>query len=82
MAAPKNIEELRIELTDAFDQVRKDPKRVFQVDAVVNAAGKIISSLKLELQYAELRKEMPDIEFLNYKNRKTMAPPKPLAAKA
>lgn len=73
MAAPKNIEELRIELLDAFDQLRKDPKKVIQVGEVANTAGKIISTLKLELQYAELRHELPDLEFLNYKGRKTLS---------
>jgi hypothetical protein len=33
---------------------------------MTNAAGKVIATLKVELEYAMLRKESPSIPFLNY----------------
>lgn len=63
----KNIKELRDTLLEDYDMLRKDPRRVVQVGELANVAGKIISSAKVELEYAALRKEKPDVEFLNYK---------------
>lgn len=69
MATPKNIEELRNGLLDAYEWVKSDPRRAGQVKEMTNAAGKVIGSLKLELEYATLRKELPNIAFLNYQGR-------------
>ena len=66
MANPKNIEELRSGLLDAYEWVKADPRRVNQVKEMTNAAGKVIGTLKLELEYSMLRKETPNIGFLNY----------------
>ncbi len=62
----KNIKELRDTLLEDYDMLRKDPRRVVQVGELANVAGKIISSAKVELEYAALRKEKPDVAFLNY----------------
>jgi hypothetical protein len=47
--------------------LKADPKRVIQVGELANTAGKIIASVKLELEYAALRKDRPTIAFLEYK---------------
>ena len=60
----KNIIQLRNELCQVFDEIRSKEIAVKSAKEVVNAAGKIISSVKLELEYAALRKETPIIEFL------------------
>jgi hypothetical protein len=62
-----NISELRNSLLDAYESLKADPKRVVQVGELANTAGKIISSAKLELEYAQARKEKPVIPFLQYK---------------
>lgn len=62
-----NIDELRQDLIGAYEMLRADPKRVIQVGELANTAGKIIGSVKLELEYAALRKEKPEIAFLKYK---------------
>lgn len=54
---------------DAYEWVKSDPRRAGQVKEMTNAAGKVIGSLKLELEYATLRKELPNIAFLNYQGR-------------
>jgi len=64
MANPKNIEELRDQLLDAYGWVKSDPRRANQVKEMANTAGKVIGTLKLQLEYALLRKEKPYIPFL------------------
>ena len=67
MPQSKNIEELRTGLLDAYEWVKADPRRANQVKEMTNAAGKVIATLKVELEYAMLRKESPSIPFLSYK---------------
>lgn len=64
MSKPKNIEELRDGLLDAFELVKEDPRRANQVGEIANVAGKILGTLKAQLEYAALRGEKPSIEFL------------------
>ena len=64
MPKPKDIHELREQLLDAYDMVKTDPRRANQVKEMANTAGKIIGTLKLELEYAMLRQEKPKIPFL------------------
>jgi hypothetical protein len=60
----KNVIELRNQLCEVFDEIRNSEIELNQAKELVNAAGKIINSVKLELEYAALRKETPIIEFL------------------
>jgi hypothetical protein len=60
----KNVIHLRNELCQVFDELRSKEVRVQVAKELVNAAGKIINSVKLELEYAQLRKETPVIDFL------------------
>lgn len=69
MATPNNIEQLRNDLLDVYTWVKQDPRRAAQCKEMTNAAGKVVSTLKLELEYSALRKEVPNIAFLNYTNR-------------
>lgn len=59
-----NIIELRDQLCAVFDELREDRIKPIIAKELVNAAGKIINSVKLELEYAFLRKEVPVIDFL------------------
>lgn len=60
----KDINDLRQELITAFEWVKADPRRANQVKEMTNAAGKIISSIGIQLEYASMRREEPDIPFL------------------
>lgn len=60
----KNVIELRNELCAVFNEIRSDTIKAPVARELVNAAGKIINSVRLELEYAALRKEVPIIEFL------------------
>lgn len=62
-----NIKELRDDLLEAYSLLKADPKRVVQVGELANTAGKVIATAKLEIEYAALRKERPEVSFLEYK---------------
>lgn len=64
MGRPSNITELRDQLLDAYEWVKGDARRGNQVKEMANTAGKVIGTLKLQLEYAMLRGEKPAIEFL------------------
>lgn len=60
----KNVTELRKELCGIYNDLKNDVIEIDRAKELTNTAGKIISSVKLELVYAALRKECPIIEFL------------------
>lgn len=64
MARPKDINELRDQLLEAFEWVKADPRRANQVKEMTNAAGKIILTAKVQVEYAFIKGEDPDIPFL------------------
>lgn len=68
MSKPENIEALRDQLLEAYEWVKADPRRHIQVKEMSNVAGKVINTLKLQLEYAMLRSERPVIEFLGGDN--------------
>ena len=59
-----NVKELRNDLIEAYTMLRDDPRRINQVAELSNTAGKIIASVKVELEYAILRCEKPNIDFI------------------
>jgi len=61
----KNVVDLRNELIKIFEQLKA--KEISHTDAkeLNNSAGKIINSVKIELEYAGLCKVTPNIAFLN-----------------
>jgi hypothetical protein len=56
--------ELRDALLDSFEQLRQDPKRMLQARELANEAGKIIGTVKAQLEYSLLRGEEPEIPFM------------------
>jgi len=64
-----NIKELRDDLLGAYSLLRADPRRAVQVGELANTAGKILNSVKLEIEYALMRKETPTLPFLEYEGR-------------
>ena len=61
----KDIKSLRDDLCVLFEDLKSGNIEAKNAKEINNAAGKIINSLKVELEYAALRNELPDIEFLN-----------------
>ena len=62
----KNINELRDNLTQLYTDLQNGTFKGSDAKEMNNCAGKIINSIKVQLEYAALRKEKPEIEFLNH----------------
>lgn len=60
----KNMTELRDELAAVFESLKTGDIKGKDAKEMNNAAGKIIASTKVQLEYFALRKETPDIPFL------------------
>lgn len=60
----KNIHELRDQLSTVFAELKTGQLKPAIAAELNNAAGKIINSLKVELEYYNLRKETPEIDYL------------------
>ena len=60
-----NIKTLRNDLMQVFADLRSGEIEVKVAAEMNNTAGKVINTIRAELEYAELRKTSPDIAFLN-----------------
>ena len=67
----KHISELTIQLSDLYEELMNGTIDVKIAAEMNNTAGKIIHAQRVQLEYAALRKEEPDIAFM-----KTKAKPK------
>jgi hypothetical protein len=67
----KHISELTVQLSDLYEGLKNRTIDVKVAAEMNNTAGKIIHAQRVQLEYAELRKEEPDIAFM-----KTKAKPK------
>ena len=65
----KNITDVRNQLAEVFAELRAGAISPKVASELNNSAGKIINSLKVELEYYSLRKEQPDIEFFEKKEK-------------
>lgn len=66
----QNITELRQSLTDNYSLLKDGKMDIKLGKELSNAAGKIINSLKVELEYNSLLGIKNKIEFLEQKNSK------------
>lgn len=64
MTTPTNTQELRAILCDTIAKVRGQEITPDAAEAVSNASGKIIASLRVELEYRRMRGEVPSLAFL------------------
>lgn len=58
---PMTLNELRSILSDEIGKIREGKTSAASVNAVSNASGKILSSIKLELEYCKLVGKQPQI---------------------
>lgn len=63
----KNIVEVRTELTRVFEQLSTGGITPVEAKELNNCAGKIINTLKVELEYFGLTGETPNIPFIRTK---------------
>lgn len=59
-----NINELRQELLQMFDDLKNNKISIVTASAMNNTAGRIIDTAKIQLEYYKLIKEKPDFVFL------------------
>jgi adhesin HecA-like repeat protein len=64
----KHISELTTELSELYDGLKTGTVDVKVAAELNNTAGKIIHAQRVQLEYAELRKEQPDIPFMKTKS--------------
>ena len=63
----KHISELTTELTALYEGLKVGVIDVKIATEMNNTAGKIIKTQRVQLEYAELRKEEPEIAFMKSK---------------
>jgi len=61
----KSIEQIHEEAQNIFDKLVKGKIDVKTAEAIHNNIGKQLGMIKVQMEYATLRKEKPDIKFLN-----------------
>lgn len=61
----KNAEELRKNLSDVFKQLRAGEIKPKEAAELANLGGKMINSAKVQVEYYALRKEKPNISWLD-----------------
>lgn len=67
----QHISELTTELSSLYEGLKNGTVDVKVATEMNNTAGKIINAQRVQLEYAELRKEQPDIEFMKTKKDKS-----------
>ncbi len=60
----KNASDLREILAEEIHKVRNEQTTAASVNAIVNASGKILITVKMELDYAKLLGITPKIDFI------------------
>ncbi len=70
----KDINDLRLDLLEAYESVKRDPRRANQVKEQVNAAGKILGTIKAQMEYAFCKGEEPDIAFMGKTSGRALNP--------
>ena len=65
----KHISELTTELSQLYEGLKNGTMDVKIATEMNNTAGKIINAQRVQLEYAELRKEQPDIDFMKTKTK-------------
>jgi len=60
----QNIKQLRDDLSKVYEDLRSGKLEPREAKEINNTAGKLISTVKVQLDYAGLRGEKPEIDFL------------------
>ena len=60
----KNMNDIRTMLSEEISKLRNKETTPSNVNAIVNATGKILSTIKMELEYAKLTNKKPNVDFI------------------
>ena len=63
----QNIKELRDSLTENYELLKNQKMSIKLAKELANTSGKVLTSLRVELEYDKMTDTTPNIEFLNYK---------------
>ena len=61
---PRNINDLRTVLCEEIDRLRNEKTNAANVNAIVNATGKVLSTIKMEMEYSKLSGIAPKMDFI------------------
>lgn len=67
-----NVEDLRNYMAEELERLRTKESTPATANAAANIAGKMMSSVKMELEYNKMVGASPNISFLNGINRKLL----------
>ena len=59
-----NVNDLRIMLAEELTKLRNEQTTPASLNAIVNATGKILSTVKLEMEYGKMLGKTPKIDFI------------------
>ena len=60
----KTMDDLRMILSEQINRLKQGNTTAANVNAITNATGKILSTIKLEMEYAKLTGRKPIIPFI------------------
>jgi len=74
MSSPKakkmDIQDVRTILAEEIIKLRNEETTPAYVNAITNATGKILSTVKMEIEYAKLIGQTPKIDFIKIDGKK------------
>lgn len=69
----QNMNDIRAMLCDEIQRLRENKTKPADVNAITNATGKILSTIKLEMEYAKLLNKQPDVAFIQLSDKVTLS---------
>ena len=70
----KTVNDMRTMLTEEIVKLRNGETNAANVNAIVNATGKILSTVKMEIEYNKLLGKVPIIPFIETGKKVLEAP--------
>jgi hypothetical protein len=74
MSQINDITKLREICAEQIEALIKDPRRFNQAKEIFNGAGKMLGTVKLQIEYALARGEEPDIPFIGKTSGRLLKP--------
>ena len=69
MEGIKTVNDLRVILAEEIAKIRAGTTTAANVNAITNATGKILSTVKMEIEYSKLLGKTPLIPFIESGNK-------------
>lgn len=67
------MNDIRAMLCDEIQNLRNNKTTAANVNAITNATGKVLSTIKLEMEYAKLMNKQPDVGFIQLAEKVTLS---------